>query len=157
MQCISYSFLVQTKLFGAVPLLLSSFPTVLCISFAFPSVDCSAIPLLLSSFPTVQCRFFAFHSISNCTVRFYSVASPCESLSRLALPSLCVVMHTPHFKAMQFRFTDFLVLHHLLNFRRYNIRRQQLEDVGRRRSFVHIPMLDGSSRDAVLADKGFLR
>ena len=48
-------------------------------------------------------------------------------------------------------------LHHLLNFRRHNIRRQQLEDVGRRRSFAHISMLDGSSRDAVLADKFRLR
>ena len=48
-------------------------------------------------------------------------------------------------------------LHHLLNFRRHNIRRQQLKDVGRRRSFTHIPMLDGSSRDAVLADKFRLR
>ena len=86
----------------------------------------------------IRCELsFAFHSISNYIVRFNSVA-------RVASPIRCHSVFSVFF-------------HHLLNFRRHNIRRQQLEDVGRRRSFVHIPMLDGSSRDAVLADKCFLR
>lgn len=141
MQCSAFPFRFWSTLSSSSQCLCFSWHTerisaLLILCFSIYWLQCDAVSSLFTAFPTIQCD-------SIPSPRRFS-AFPCIISLRVASPIRC--------------HSVFLVFfHHLLNFRRHNIRRQQLENVGRRRSFVRSPMLDCSSWDAVLADKFRLR
>lgn len=168
MQCISFSFLVRAKLFVSMPLLFCAFPSIGCSAIPLHfcagqinaqlcravaslriALPCHALPLLILSVPSasLRCSSMPLRNKSK-----HSLSLLCISLALLfpsysAVPLLRVVMHNSVFLCKSVSPIFSVFLHHLLNFRRHNIRRQQLEGVFGWLRFSHIPPFDGSLTD----------